>query len=223
PVYFVTSAVSPYSFSDIHHAGDASVPLHEDAIVRIKLKKQVPAEWQDKLLIQQSDRKGSSIRKAVWQEQWLSAKFGEFGAFQIIADVIPPQINDLGKADTINLSAATRINFTPTDNYGVKSFRAVLYTCTADTSGYHCGEDSLSRGRWLRFTNDKSRNWVYKFDEKCPYGVHKLNVTVEDLAGNKTIREWWIKRFPYTAPPLKKKIMKKANEKAKKTVKKKKK
>lgn len=224
PVYFVTASASPYAYSDMHQAGDASVPLHDDAVVRIRLKKQVPQEWQDKLLIQRGDRKGSQVKKAVWQEQWLSAKFGDFGAFQVVADVIPPQINSPGKGDTINLSAAGRIVFTPTDNYGVKSFKAVLYTCEADTSGYHCSGDSLSEGRWLRFTNDKSRNWIYKFDERCPYGVHKLGVTVTDIAGNTTTKEWWIKRFPYTPPKpasTKKggKAVKKANEKAKKAVK----
>ncbi len=202
-MYFVTSFSSFYSFSDIHHAGDASVPLHEDAIVRIKLKRPVPQEWQDKLLLQRSDRKGSSIRKAIWQEQWLSAKFGDFGAFQILADVLPPQVNDLGKSDTVNLSAATKIVFTPTDNFGIKNFRAEL-----DTNA----TDSLWRGHWIRFTNDKSRNWIYHFDERCPYGVHRLKVTVEDWVGNKTIKEWWFKREPYTPPP-KKKAVKKGNGK----------
>jgi hypothetical protein len=216
PVYFFTAAASTYSFSDIHHAGEVSVPLHEDAIVRLKLKKPVPAEWQDKLLILRSDRKGNSVRKAVWQEQWVSARFRAFGAFQVIADVTPPRVNDPGKGDTINLSAVSRIIFTPADNYGIKSFRAELSSCTADSLGYHCSEDSISRSRWLRFTNDKSRNWIYRFDEQCPYGVHKLKVAIEDIAGNITVKEWWIKRFPYTPPLPKKKAVKKANERAKK-------
>lgn len=220
PVYYVTGSASPYSFSDIHQVGDAAVPLHDDAVVRIKLKKPVPAEWQDKLIIQRGDRKGSTIRKAVWQEQWMSAKFGDFGSFQVLADVLPPQVNDPGKGDTINLSAASRILFTPTDNFSVRSFRAVVYACTADTAGYHCSGDSLGAGRWLRFTNDKSRNWIYKFDERFPYGVYKLKVTVEDLVGNSTSKEWWVKRSPYTPPPPKKKVVKKANEKTKKQVKK---
>lgn len=220
PVYYVTSSFSPYSFSDIHQVGDAATPLHDDAVVRIKLKKPVPAEWQDKLIIQRGDRKGSTIRKAVWQEQWMSAKFGDFGSFQVLADVLPPQVNDPGKGDTINLSAASRILFTPTDNFSVRSFRAAIYACTADTSGYHCSGDSLGAGRWLRFTNDKSRNWIYKFDERFPYGVYKLKVTVDDLVGNSTTKEWWVKRFAYTPPPPKKKVVKKANEKAKKQVKK---
>jgi hypothetical protein len=127
----------------------------------------------------------------------LSAKFGDFGSFQVVADVEPPQINDLGKGDTVTLSG-TRIVFTPTDNFGIKSFRAEL--------------DS----QWIRFTNDKSRNWIYNFDERCPFGIHYLKVTAEDLVGNKTIKEWWFKRVPYKDPPPKKKTTKKKSGATKK-------
>lgn len=220
PVYYVTSTNNPYAFSGLHQVGDPSVPLHDDAVVRIRLTRQVPAEWQDKLMIQRSDRKGTNFRKATWQEQWLSAKFSDFGAFQVLADVMPPQINAPWKEgdnnDTVNLSAASRIIFTPADNFGIKKFRAELYSCPSDTSGYQCPADSALPHKWIRFTNDKSRNWIYKFDERCPYGVHHLRVTAEDYAGNITVKQWWFKRYPYTPPPPKKKVVKKANEKAKK-------
>jgi len=41
-------------------------------------------------------------------------------------------------------------------------------------------------GKWLRFTNDKGRSFIYKFDEMCPPGNHELKVSVDDEAGNKT-------------------------------------
>jgi murein DD-endopeptidase MepM/ murein hydrolase activator NlpD len=201
PAYYVTASSAPHSFSDIHTAGDPSVPLHDDAIIRIKLKKPVPEEWQDKLLILRSDKKRKDYKKAVWQEQWLSAKFGDFGSFQLLADAQPPSVNELGKGDTINLSPSSRIVFTPSDNTGIRKFRAEL------------------DGQWLRFTNDKSRNWIYKFDERCPYGVHHLKVSAEDLAGNVTVKEWWFRRHPYTPP--KKKSVKKSSSGKKSTSKKK--
>ncbi len=201
PAYYVTASSAPLSFSDIHTAGDPSVPLQDEAIIRIKLKKPVPEEWQDKLLILRSDNKRKDYKKAVWQEQWLSAKFGDFGSFQLLADIQPPSVNELGKGDTINLSPSSRIVFTPTDNTGIRKFRAEL------------------DGQWLRFTNDKSRNWIYKFDERCPYGVHHLKVSAEDLAGNITVKEWWFRRHPYTPP--KKKSVKKSSSRKKSTSKKK--
>ena len=65
----------------------------------------------------------------------------------------------------------------------------------------------------MRFTNDKGRSYIYVFDEQCPYGVHELKVTAEDIVGNTTTRTWWFKKYPYTPP--KKKLAKKGKGKRK--------
>ena len=211
-LYSRSNASAGYAVSALHGLGDPSVPLHSDIAVRIKPDKAIPPPWQNKLFIIR-DQGRRTIRKAVRDGEWLTANFGDFGTFQVYADLLPPQLNELGKGDTVNLSPATRIVFTPTDNFGIKSFRAELYSCPKDSSGFVCPADSLLSHQWLRFTNDKSRNWVYKFDERCPYGVHHLKVRVEDLAGNITTKEWWFKRYPYTPPPKKKKTVKKGSGK----------
>ena len=194
--YYTSNPLISYSISAAYQVNDGSIPLHNDIYIRIKPFGVLPGIWTDKLVIQRSGR-GTSIRKAKWENSWLTAKFGDFGTFQAFVDVLPPQLNNLGKGDTVDLSPASRILFTPTDNFGIKSFRAEL--------------DS----QWIRFTNDKSRNWIYKFDERCPFGVHHLKVTVEDLVGNTTTKEWWFKRYPYT-PLKKKKVVKKGKKKNKK-------
>ena len=68
------------------------------------------------------------------------------------------------------------------DNSGIKNFRAEL------------------DGQWLMFTNDKAAAWIYNFDKRCPYGVHRLKVRIDDIVGNVTAREWWFKRDPYSPP-----------------------
>ncbi len=199
--YYRTNSNAAYAASAIHQFNDPSFPAHSQMTVRIKPDKPIPEEWKDKLVIQRSYRGQVSVRKAMWQDGWLTGKVSDFGYFQALADISPPAINDLGKADTVDLSPASRILFTPTDNFGIKSFRAEL------------------NGQWLRFTNDKSRNWIYVFDERCPYGVYHLKVTVEDLVGNTTSKEWWFKRGPYT-PPKKKAIRKKVSSRKKPVAKK---
>lgn len=194
PVYYSVPEASFNTFSDAHQIGDPSLPIHNDAMVRIKLNKQVPEQWQDKLFIVRKNSKGTSVQKAVWMEQWLSALFGGFGKFQIQADVVPPEINDLGRGDTINLSRSSRIIFNPSDNFKLKNF------------------DVWLNGKWLLFTNDKTRNWIYKFDERCPYGVHELKARAEDEAGNVTEKTWWFRREAYAPPaPKKKAPLKKKN------------
>jgi hypothetical protein len=193
-LYYRNNSTSAYSVSASQQVNDASVPLHNEVTVRLKPDKIVPEDWKDKIMIRRSGR-GMSLRKARWEGDWLTEKFGDLGSFQAFADMVPPSVNELGKGDTVNLSPLSRILFTPTDNFGIKSFRAEL--------------DS----QWIRFTNDKGRNWIYTFDERCPFGVHHLKVTVEDLVGNTTTKEWWFKRYPYTPPPKKKKAVKKGKSK----------
>lgn len=183
--YTRSNTLQGYEVSFAHTVNAPTIPLHQDVTVKIKPDKIVPEDWKERIIIQKK-AKGSQIRKASWENGWLVAKFGGFGIYQAFADVISPTINELGKGDTINLSAAKNILFTPKDNFGViKNFRAEL------------------DGKWICFTNDKGRNWIYTFDERCPYGVHELKVTVQDLVGNTTTKSWWFRRNPYT-PPVKK-------------------
>jgi Peptidase family M23 len=205
--YRMNSRSSTFTLSSQYILNDPSIPTHSSFTVRIRPDKPIPGEWKDKLVMQRSDRNGVSVRKARLENNWITAEMGDFGAFQATADVTPPTINELGKGDTVNLSAAKRIVFVPEDNSGIGHFRAEL------------------DGKWLRFTNDKSRAWIYIFDERCPYGVHQLKVTTTDIVGNNTEKSWWFKRYPYTPPVKKAKGKNKSGKKApatKKTVKKKK-
>ena len=195
-----SNVIPSNALSALHQVNDADVPVHAPFTVRIKPYRTSPAGTEGKLIILRTYRGSRTVKKAVWEDEWLKADFDDFGNFQAFFDTIPPELDELGKGDTINLSAASRIVFSPEDNFGtIKKFRAEL------------------NGQWLRFTNDKSRNWIYKFDERCPYGVHELKVTVEDLVGNRTTKSWWFKRGPYTPPPPKKKAVKKGSSKKKTT------
>ena len=188
--YYRSNSSLPFAITAMHQVNDASIPVHGDLTVRIKPNKPIPNEWKDKIVIQRNYRNNNSVRKAAWQgnadDLWLSAKFDDFGTFQAFADLEPPSINELGKGDTINLSPASRIIFQPIDNSRViRNFRAEL------------------DGQWLRFTNDKNWSYIYIFDEHCPFGIHQLKVSVEDLVGNTITKSWWFKRYPYTAPKKK--------------------
>ena len=189
----VSNAVN--SVSSAHQVSNPSIPVEGRLRVRIRPDKGVQPAWRDKLIIQRSYRNSHDNKAATWTGDWLTAEFGDFGSYQVFVDLVAPQFNELGKGDTVNLSGSKRIVFTPTDNFGVKSFRAEL------------------DGQWLRFTNDKGRSWIYNFDERCPDGVHELKVSVEDLVGNVTTKTWWFKKYPYT-PPAKKAVKKTVKKKA---------
>lgn len=196
PVYSEAETNAEDAVSAVHRFCDASIPPGDYFPVHIKPNRSFPSIWGDKIVIKNVYGSKSTVRKAEWQNGWLTAGFDDFGTYQAFADVQAPVVNLGGRGDTIDLSGAPKITFRPSDNFEIKSFRAEL------------------DGKWLRFTNDKGRAYIYNFDEHCPYGVHSLKVTVTDLAGNTTVKTWWFKKYPYTAP--KKKTAKKGSGSKKK-------
>ena len=113
------------------------------------------------------------VQRPEWQGGWASARFREFGNFQLAEDTTAPVITALGPLDGADLGKAARIAFSVKDDLGaLRNFRAEL------------------DGKWLCFTNDKGLAYIYKFDEHCPPGTHKLKVSVEDAAGNQTAKEY---------------------------------
>lgn len=210
--YAQTGSAGYNAVSDAFSIGDASCPVQEALTIRLKSTRSISTDQQNKLVIVSKEKKQTQIKKANWEEGWITADFRDFGNYQAFLDLTPPSINSPGKGDTINLSAASRIVFTPTDNYKVNDLKVYLSACSLDSTGYHCNENSLSERKWLRFTNDKGRNWIYHFDENMPFGVYQLQAVVTDLVNNTTTRSWWIKRTKYS-PPAKKKTKTKSSGK----------
>lgn len=159
-----SSAVSPlFSFFS------KAIPSHDSITIRIKPAENIPAEWKDRVVIKNIYGERTFVAKAQWQSGWYAVKFRQFGTYQAFIDKEPPVIN----APPANLSKATRIVFTPRDNFNkIKNFRAEV------------------DGNWLRFSNDKGKTWIYTFDEHFTRGKHELKVVVEDEAGNVTTKVW---------------------------------
>ena len=213
--YYSQNLFIPGSVSSNHRLNDPSIPLYEDIIVRIKPVVPIPENQKNKIVIVREWQGNKSVKKASWQSDpiaigWVSASFGNFGNFQAFIDQAPPQIEppvktrlpDGQEKDTLDFSPLNRIVFTPTDNFYVKSFRAEL------------------NGKWIMFSNDKAKDFIYQFEENFPYGVYELKVKVEDLVGNTTEKKWWFKREPYTTPkkplvPLKGRLRSKTSIKKK--------
>jgi murein DD-endopeptidase MepM/ murein hydrolase activator NlpD len=215
PLFIRVQEPGPNAISSSFRFADASIPVHGDINIRIKPNVSMPGAFQDKIVIKRTDSKSVNYRKAEWQSGWVSAKFSDFGSFQAFVDTASPSVNDPdlayrpagsyreGNADTLDFGPSKRIVLYPKDNSGVKSFRAEL------------------DGQWLMFTNDKGAAWIYNFDERCPYGVHRLKVRIVDIVGNVIQKDWWFKRYAYSPPPKKTASKKKASSKQHVTTKKK--
>ena len=176
-IYFrnsVSPGGQPLSFSAVHNIHSPLVPLQDFITVRIRADKTIPYQYRERLLVKKTTRDNVSVRKADWEMGMYSARFREFGSFQLVADDQPPVIS--GLAARSDLSRASRITLYVRDNYDqVNDFRAEL------------------DGKWLRFVQ-RGNTFTYKFDENCPAGEHELKVSVIDEAGNKTIQAFSFKR-----------------------------
>jgi len=165
------------AISPIHRFLTETVPAHDSVTVRILSERNLNAAERNRTIIQNVSGTRKTVEKAKWGSDWAWAKFRQFGSFQAFIDDVPPTINAPGPGNIINFQNAARIVFMPKDNFGIiKNFRAEV------------------DGKWLRFTNDKGKVWIYKFDEKFPRGEHQLTVTVEDVAGNIITKTWNVKR-----------------------------
>ena len=172
-VSFSSVADNTNAASLLYNFLSAATPAHDSVTVRIKPSANITQEQKDKLVIKNISGKRTFVQKAQWQNGWLAAKFRQFGTYQAFIDDEPPTVN----APATNLTKASRIIFTPKDNFNsIKSFRAEV------------------DGQWLCFTNDKGRTWIYHFDEHFPKGQHELKLTIEDEAGNIATKTWNVTR-----------------------------
>lgn len=172
-----TVSSNPVVVSAVHTIGAAYIPLQDSFLVRIKPSKSFSPEKRQRVVMQRFAGRETDVEKVEWSGDWASAKFRDFGSFQLVVDETVPVITPIGISDGADLSKASRIAFTVSDNLdNFKNFRARL------------------DGKWLRFTNDKGRTFIYQFDEMCLPGGHELQVSVEDEAGNVAMKTYRFRR-----------------------------
>jgi hypothetical protein len=172
-VSFSSAAGSADAVSDQYSFLDQSIPVHDPVTVRLKPNRQLTPAEKERIVIKNISGNKIVVQKAQWQNGWLTTKFRQFGTYQAFIDDQPPGMNSVAA----DLSRARSIVIRPQDNFNsIKSFRAEL------------------DGRWIRFSNDKGKVWIYSFDEHFPRGAHELKITVEDEAGNITQRLFRVTR-----------------------------
>ncbi|MEP7277458.1 MAG: hypothetical protein ABI813_02340, partial [Bacteroidota bacterium] len=175
--YKKVPATTANAVSAVYGIGAAWIPLKDSMIVRIKTTVFLDAGKKSHVVMQRFAGAKQDVEKVVWQKDWATAKFREMGNFQLVLDETPPVIVPIGFNDGANMSRASRIVLVINDNLQTfKNFRAEL------------------DGKWLRFTNDKGKSFIYNFDEKCVAGPHSLKISVEDEAGNFTTKTFLFTR-----------------------------
>ena len=184
----------PGGVSAVQAIGEPWIPLLDPVLVRLRpispaAKDSLQASGStpvpvDKIVMVCFNGATKEVQRPQWQGGWASARWRQFGNFQLVEDREAPVITLPGTPDGADLSKATRIVVSVKDNLGaIRSFRAELDP-PAEGPG----------GEWLCFTNDKGLAYIYNFDGKCPAGRHLLRITAQDVAGNEATKEIWFTR-----------------------------
>ena len=178
-IRFKYNEIIPAKGATIYQLHNGTIPVHCMFPVKIKSAGTMLTEkmvmhrfWGDK-----DDYAKAFPVKVGNENDWYQASFRAFGNFQLLIDTIPPAVIPVGLREGMNAAKLGRIAFVIKDNTEeLRNFNAYL------------------DGKWLRFSNDKGRTFIYKFDEHCPPGAHELKISVEDCVGNRTERTYHFTR-----------------------------
>jgi hypothetical protein len=170
-----TYAAAAHDASPVYQTLPSDIPVQNYFKVRIKPSKDVDLLNPDRLVLKRSYRGKTEIKKATREKDGFSASFRDFGFFQLMHDIQPPQVST-HLHDGARLRTGSSIHFDVLDDLRViKEFRV-----TVD-------------GQWLMFKPSGVR-YSYVVDEHFPMGEHILSVLVIDEAGNTVSRDYKVTR-----------------------------
>lgn len=163
---FKYNEIIPAAGFPVYQIHNTTVPLQTMFSVKIK---DTTATHPDKMVMHRFANNKNDYARAKYENGWFKATFREFGNFQLLEDTIPPTIAPIGFREGMHAGKLNRLAFVVTDN----TEELVNFTALLD-------------GKWLRFSNDKGKTFIYKFDEHCLPGKHELKISVADCVGNTT-------------------------------------
>jgi len=151
---------------------DASIPVHDSIVVKIKttLPTESPLRRQTVMLL--TNEKSTYIIKGKWQGDYMVGACPAFGTIQLIIDTVSPQLSFKEGDNSIILADEKALHVTYKDNMGEAAFFR--------------GEID---GHWVLFEK-KGDLFTYNFDEHCKPGKHTLQVMAGDKAGNITVQQF---------------------------------
>lgn len=168
-------ANAAHDASSVFQTLPADIPVQSYFKVRIKPSKDLDLLNTDRLVVKRNFRGKTEIKKATKELDGFSASFRDFGFFQLLHDIQPPQLST-NLHQGAKLTTGSRIHFDVIDDLNViREFKVTV------------------NGQWLLFKPSGVR-YSYVVDEHFPKGEHKLAVLVMDEAGNAVSKEFQITR-----------------------------
>jgi hypothetical protein len=171
-----TEAATAKQVSPMIHISDYTIPVHDDYNVTIKANTGLNGTLKDKVVMQLKSGSSSTVKKGLWQGNWMLSRFDELGDARLLVDTIAPTVVPVGWKSGSNFSNQKTMIIKCADDLGA----VASFTATLD-------------GNWLMFAK-KNDNFIYTFDEHCPAGKHTLVIIATDIAGNSATRSYTFTR-----------------------------
>jgi hypothetical protein len=150
-VVYETPSTTAKQVSPTIHTGDYSIPVHDDYNVMIKASALNNA-LKDKVVMQLKSGSSTTVKKGVWQGDWMLSSFDELGDERLLIDTIAPAI--------ISVAWSNGSTFI--------SQKALIIKCTDDVSRI-ANFTAMLDGNWLMFAK-KNDYFTYTFDGHCAKG-----------------------------------------------------
>lgn len=164
--YFHLNSIKGSKGNNAFQLTSGNIPVHSYFPIRIR---NAATAYPNRMVLRRWWGGKDDYDKPVRRGDWYEGRFKALGNVELIADNQPPVISLPGFREGMNAAQLKRLVIVVGEETDERrNFRAEL------------------DGKWLRFSNDKGRSFIYYFDEKCAPGDHELKISVEDLAGNRT-------------------------------------
>jgi len=170
-VIYETPSTMLNQVSPTIHIGDYLIPVHDDYNVMIK-SSVLNNDLKDKVVMRLKSGSSITVKKGIWQNDWVMSSFDELGDAQLLLDTVAPVIVPVAWKNGSTFISQKTLTVKCTDDIS----RIGDFTATLD-------------GKWLMFAK-KSDYFIYTFDEHCTSGTHTLSVSATDIAGNTTVQTY---------------------------------
>ena len=154
--------------SNVIKLDNAYIPIHDEYSIGIKTK---DISAKDKTVMQLISGSYKALDKGLWDGDVMIGHFNRLGNVSLVKDETNPVISTGSVKEGMTVRNGTILTMSASDNLGtIKNFNV------------------YADGQWLLFKR-RGNTFTYKVDDYLPKGKSKLVVSVEDVAGNKTVRE----------------------------------
>ena len=170
---FDMKEISSSGISNVIKLDNSYIPIHDEYSIGIKTK---DISAKDKTVMQLISGSYKALDKGLWDGDVMIGHFNRLGNVSLVKDETKPVISVGNVKEGMTVRNGTILRMSASDNLGtIKNFNV------------------YADGQWLLFKR-RGNTFTYKVDDNMPKGKIKLVASVEDVAGNKTIREFNINK-----------------------------